>query len=372
MLEISTSRLNMRNKIYIKLWLSLKPYKNPTVTDSYYLKLSNEIKDCFIGAQSLLFLRFIKPKHIDLLACFLTSWFEDVISGIGIWEAFTDMHKQNYGKVLPFYDTDDYIEGEINEQDVAFLIWYFLNTMQQKQFVSPYSDFITNAASEVMEIMEEKYEYAPENNYLKSFYQLDENETNFYVGRELIDTLLFKSWLFYPDTLQELLESEKEIIEESEDHQNLLSFLNDNRDRLIQTAHTRLMALKGKEWAAKIVGDDHPLNSAFNKMSERVQGLFFYKGQNNDVIFLEHVATGKKFEMIQKSFDHSHELINTDTIVFIGLVQYCIEQGKNKLPFFTDGPGALYLRDIDFLLRFWKAGNYHSQPQVTSIGESDQ
>lgn len=47
------------------------------------------------------------------------------------------------------------------------------------------------------------------------------------------------------------------------------------------------------------------------------------------------------------------------------LAQYCIEQGKDKLPFFKKGLGALYLYDIDFLLRFWKSDEYHTKPEIT-------
>jgi hypothetical protein len=52
------------------------------------------------------------------------------------------------------------------------------------------------------------------------------------------------------------------------------------------------------------------------------------------------------------------------------LAKYCIEQGKDKLPFFKEGLGALYLNDIDFLLRFWKSDKYHSIPQITLTGQS--
>lgn len=289
--------LAMKNRIYIKQWLELKPYKNPTGTDSYYLKLSNEIKNSFFYDENMLVFRFLNRDEVDLLACFLASWFEDVISGVGVWKAFLDLHKQHYGKVLPFFNTEDYIEDEINTEDVAFLIWYFLNAVQEENFVSPFNGFIDNAASTVMEVLEEKYEYAPENNYLKTFYRLDKNETDFYTARNLIDTLLFKTWLFFPDTLLKLKLKEAEITEEAGVDENLMSYLNDNRDSYLHTAHTCLLSMKGKEWAAKIVGDDHPLCSAFRNMSRRVQGYFFYKGQNSEVIFLEHIASGKKFEM---------------------------------------------------------------------------
>jgi hypothetical protein len=315
----------MKNKIYIKQWLELKPYKNPTVTDSYYLKLSNEIKNSFFYPETMLLSRFLNPEELDLLACFLASWFEDVISGIGVWKTFLDLHKQHYGKVLPFFDTEDYIEDEINEEDVAFLTWYFLNSVQEENFVSPFNQFISDTAFAVMEILEEKCEYAPENNYLKRFYRLDKNETDFYSARNLIDTLLFKTWLFFPDTLRELRLKEAEIIENTANDENLMSYLNDNRDSYLHTAHTRLMSIKGKDWVAKIVGDSHPLSSAFSSMSQRVQGYFLYKGQNNEVIFLEHIASGKKFEMTKKSFDHSAKLVKPDTIVLIGLVNWINE-----------------------------------------------
>jgi hypothetical protein len=315
----------MQNKIYIKQWLELKPYNKPRVTDSYYLKLSNEIKNSFFYPETMLLSRFLNPEELNLLACFLASWFEDVISGVGVWKTFLAMHKQHYGKVLPFFDTEDYTEDEINREDVAFLVWYFLNSVQEENFVSPFNDFISETASAVMEILEEKYEYAPENNFLKTFYRPDKNETDFYAARNLIDNLLFKTWLFFPDTLRELRLKDEEIIERAGNDENLLSYLNDTRDGFLHTAHTRLMSLKGKDWMAKIVGENHPQSSAFSSMSQRVQGYFLYKGQNNEVIFLEHIASGKKFEMTKKSFDHSAKLVKPNTIIFVGLVNWMDE-----------------------------------------------
>ncbi len=54
------------------------------------------------------------------------------------------------------------------------------------------------------------------------------------------------------------------------------------------------------------------------------------------------------------------------------LVMYCIEKCKTKLPFFKIGVGKQLLNDIDFLLRFWKKENYHTNPSITMIGEKDK
>ena len=41
-----------KNRIYIKDWLRLKPYESQTLTDSYYLKLTNEIHKILIKKHS--------------------------------------------------------------------------------------------------------------------------------------------------------------------------------------------------------------------------------------------------------------------------------------------------------------------------------
>ncbi len=48
-----------KNRIYIKDCLRLKPYKSQTLTDSYYLKLTNEIHQILV------------KKHSDFLNLYL-------------------------------------------------------------------------------------------------------------------------------------------------------------------------------------------------------------------------------------------------------------------------------------------------------------
>lgn len=122
----------MNKRIYIKDWLLLKPYNSQTTTDSYYLKLSNDVKQAITtNKQSFVLQRYLSKENINHLACFLTSYFEDIISETNIWNSFIRVHKRLYKKQLPFYDVDEYYEEEINAQDVSFLIWYFLNTIQE-------------------------------------------------------------------------------------------------------------------------------------------------------------------------------------------------------------------------------------------------
>ncbi|MCF8297268.1 MAG: DUF3843 family protein [Saprospiraceae bacterium] len=313
----------MNKRIFIKDWLVLKPYEKQTATDHYYLTLSNKVKQTIINDKQLfVLLKYIDKKDIDILACFLTSYLEDLISETNIWNTFIKTHKGLYEKQLPFYNLDEYYEEEINIQDISFLIWYFLNTIQEEKFIYTYNDFILETSEKVMDIFEKAWEYAPENEYLKSFYQIDENETDYYVARNLIDTILFKSYLFYPDTCIKLIEDELEIIEEKNDDENIIMFLNENRDSTLHNSHTRLLSLQGKEWAAKILGDKHSLSSDYLNISKRIVGFFLYKGQDDFHIFIEHIASGKKFELTKKSYDYSDSLKKVDTILFMGIAQW--------------------------------------------------
>ncbi len=123
----------MNNKIYIKDWLCLKPYTDQTATDSYYLKLSNDVLKVLNQTKQTFSLQIgFEDEDLKDLACLLTSYFEDIISETNIWNSFIRLHKRLYKIQLPFFKLNEYVEEEINVQDICFLIWYFGNTAKRK------------------------------------------------------------------------------------------------------------------------------------------------------------------------------------------------------------------------------------------------
>ncbi|RLD83823.1 MAG: hypothetical protein DRJ10_02760 [Bacteroidetes bacterium] len=312
----------MKGRIYIKEWIELKPYETPTVTDGYYLKLSNEIKEKLISNHFDILSKYFDKKYINILSCFIASYFEDIISETNIWTSFVKLHQEFYNKNLPFYNTDDYYEDEINEQDIRFLFWYFFNTAQSDKFIKSENYFFSDMASDIMEILDEAYEYAPENIVLKKYYEIDKTESDFYLARNLIDTILFKTYLFYPDTLLDLHDNETKLIKDIKDDENIIHYLNENRDAELHKSHTRLLSLTGKQWASKIIGKEHVLSTDFLNISKKIRGYFLYKGQDNNNVFIEHIASSKKFNLTKKSFDHYEDLKEIDTIIFMGIAKW--------------------------------------------------
>jgi hypothetical protein len=314
----------MHKKIYLKEWLEFKPYSTQTKTDLYYLNVSNKVKASFFSFdESFIALNeLIDEKEMNLLSCFITSYFEDLISETNIWNSFIRLHKQLYGVQLPFYDLEEYYEEEINPQDISFLIWYFLNSIQNDKFIGPYNAFVAKIAEKIIGVFDECWDYAPVNSYLQTFYQIEESEIDYYEARMTIDCILFNSYLFYIDTGLELVNLELDILDSSKNDEYVMEYLKDNRDRTVHQIHTQLLALKGKDWAAEIVGKNHLHFKNLKEITPKIQGNFFYKGQDEKNIFIEHIASGKKFEMTKKSFDNSHLLKVIDDIIYIGIVKW--------------------------------------------------
>ena len=99
-------------------------------------------------------------------------------------------------------------------------------------------------------------------------------------------------------------------------------YLNENRDAELHKNYTRLLSLKGKEWVATIIGKEHSLSTDFLNISKKIRGFFLYKGQDDKNIFIEHIASSKRFNLTKKSFDHYDNLKEIDTILFMGIAQW--------------------------------------------------
>jgi len=50
------------------------------------------------------------------------------------------------------------------------------------------------------------------------------------------------------------------------------------------------------------------------------------------------------------------------------LAAYCLDNYKDKLTFFQNPINQKLIKDIDFLWRFWKRRNYHTETQITLTG----
>ena len=117
-------RRTSADKVYIKDWMTFKPYDVHTSYDLHYLKIANDIYEGILVVKNKKVFAFDIPAP-KMLACIIPSYYEDYVSEIGIWKAFTSDNEELYGYYLPFYESEEYDPDYINPKDIAYLIWHF-------------------------------------------------------------------------------------------------------------------------------------------------------------------------------------------------------------------------------------------------------
>lgn len=164
-----------KTHLYIKDWLEIHPYTRQQATDSYFVELANRLyRACTIKEI---------PESVQKKVCLYTAaYLEDVISGLGLWQAFTKKHQELYGTPLPFYTfRPDYIKDEVNEEDIRFILW---NTLQKAPYPHPYLNpmdaGIEETARLFFRLLDEAYETAPANDSLQDYFSgfADREEAN--------------------------------------------------------------------------------------------------------------------------------------------------------------------------------------------------
>lgn len=189
-----------KEPIYMDRWLLFHPYSTPAPSDFYYLRLCNKThrfleENAFLESAGLL-----SREEMKNLACFIISYFEDVISGPGLWQAFTVQVRELYGTYLPFFspDPDEYFPDEINIEDIYFLIWYFISmTQYDETIISPVALEWSDLSDKIFDILEREYELAPENLRLKQLFTVRPGEGDFFVLKEKMKWIMLDSWLLH-------------------------------------------------------------------------------------------------------------------------------------------------------------------------------
>jgi hypothetical protein len=182
----------MSKKVYLKDWLNYKPYDRHSNEDTQYLEIANKINKVLLKVSFLKNQIHLSEEDIVELSVFLTCYLEDLVSDTNVWNTFISIHKEKYNKHLPFYNTTNYLEGEVNHIDIKFLIWYFLNLKNLERFLSPFDGYLDYLAEDIFEILNFEFDYVDENERLKDYFTLPPN-SDYYQTRRLMQFVLFES-----------------------------------------------------------------------------------------------------------------------------------------------------------------------------------
>ena len=313
-------------QVYINDWLFFHPYQNAGTADSYYLKLCKEVYVVLTSPKHVQLSDFLDKDDIKVLSCFLVAYFEDIISGIGLWETFTSEHFKLYNKYLPFYEPVEYLSNEINVEDIYFLIWYFLSIEYYHETTfSPVFDEILHLGNDIYPIFDREYEFAPENKKLQDFFMVEPDANDFHKVKEKMKWLGLNSYLFYfqrhefDDEIAKMLEKNKG---KEDFEKNMDIYIYDTIDSHISNKVSPLLALKTKDWMAGVLGKNHLLYNDTKNFSDKKTGIFLYQREDTDSLYFKHLATDTIIPATKKSIDKNEKYIENETIVLIGFVKW--------------------------------------------------
>lgn len=311
-------------KITILEWKCERLHAMSYSTDAYYVKLANKLLE-YIRFSSL-------GKDLDeleqpRLAQTIALYFEDVISGVGLWRAFVDKHKELYGKYLPFFEVDeeDYYLDEINREDLQFLIWMCRMRFREETFFNPENWGIEELASQLYDVLDAEFEEAPINMKLKE---------HLFDPQIFDDLMLVKNWCIWMLDKSYLTAQDQSIFDYLERLEEELKLLygsgNDNTVTYVAYSIASLslkvgpLALTVPQWLSQLLKvQEMDVESQLVAGLEGVPiNLYLLKNFDSENIYLEGLDE-KTYKVCRNSFSGlSEEVLQIGKGVMAPLVYY--------------------------------------------------
>ncbi|MDE6683210.1 MAG: DUF3843 family protein [Muribaculaceae bacterium] len=286
----------MENLITKQDFLVWQPnYPEITETDPYYWELSNKLVDVAKGNP---FYKELPQSVIKRVALCLTGYIQDVVSDAGIWRSFVEANRKLYGWSVPFHDTpEEYIDYELNREDVRFLVWYAIAMgYEDKRDIYPHNKGLLELADVWFEHLEGIYEDAPVPETYNISRGLDFNDQE-----DSKDIYRLGQWLFlhcylitpaFSMTLGEIM-SDPELRK-----QENLPMLHERLEQSMMQDPTGPLALFISEWLYLILngkllkrkeenGEIHPYYDRFTKATGGKTIEFFDTYESMNRFFIE-------------------------------------------------------------------------------------
>ncbi len=142
------------------------------VIDKYYATVANRLASTWQEANVLTNISDKLKREIILS---VMGYYQDIVADLGLWRSFSTMCDNLYGSPVPFFERDDsYIDSELNESDLRFIIWHVLELSNtEKGLISPYHKSIEVLAQRFFEILDYVYESMPSSVNLMMLFDVD-------------------------------------------------------------------------------------------------------------------------------------------------------------------------------------------------------
>lgn len=147
-------------EITVKDYMERQP-GNPKVaeTDQFYLWIALRLARLWDESPWLRTLDDDVRRDVVLA---VTGYYQDVVADGGLWRSFTMLHDKRHGTPVPHYGrARDYVDYELNRDDVRFVIWWTVNGGKDHVALDPHDAGLEALATAFHMVLDQEYEQAP-------------------------------------------------------------------------------------------------------------------------------------------------------------------------------------------------------------------
>lgn len=154
-------------------------------TDKQYADLANDIREMMYD--ELGFMDDVQIKH----ACIsLALYFEDLHSGTHLFETFTKIYKEMFGRYVPFYSSEDANSPQAPLDAMKFMLWHSIAAERSGMMINPRNKGLANLAERLLNLWNERKDKIQPNEELADYLYSEETQES---GNEVKMVLIWLS-----------------------------------------------------------------------------------------------------------------------------------------------------------------------------------
>lgn len=249
-----------------------------TSTDRYYYQLTLRLIKAAKADERV---ARIHEAIIERAALCLIGYYQDMIADAGLWHGFIDECRRLYGVPVPFCKaSEDYIDYELNRDDVGFIVWYSVAMYSDDRKIYPFRSDIVALADLWFSLLEQAYEESP---VPEGYHLAHELEIHAEEDQEMIlklgSWLFLHSWLLRPAFALSANEMVAQMIAAGKGNEEIAAAVQDAVDH----QPTGPLALYLREWVHLTINhrlpsqrerkEENETHPAFDRMVKSTGGL---------------------------------------------------------------------------------------------------
>lgn len=307
--------MSLQDRIFNKDWAAIHPFQKSCQSDPFFVDVANNLYKSIKKVESL---PNVDKGALRLCAIHATAYLEDIISTPSLWKAFTTKYQADYGKLLPFYELDaDYIESEVNIQDLQFIVWFTLQrNVKEGIVIDPADPYILHIASSFYTLLLDYYETAPENEELNEYMATMADCKDMGTFQDFAYWIYTYSYLFS----ESVVKRDAQINALLKPYAGMLSMEEIQRlaygyqKELIQTSPCGPLALYVNEWAGLITGQLDPKKAKrFESIQTRKKETYLITGDTKTHFMLS-ATDGDKIKIAKTDLPANIEMKKGDSV----------------------------------------------------------